>query len=186
MHWYTEHLSYILSYLWVCFDLQFISMFILHWCQIVHLISKKDLSYSHTFVNLKVSSSTVVHRHFSVCLTSKWLCPSYIKNTVSVWHQSDCVLLTLMSVLYIDVGKFVLHWWQCLILMSMCLFNIGVSVCLIFRTWKSVCLSKIDVNACHLCQCVCHILMLVCVLYIDVCLLLMSVCLSFINFSMSV
>lgn len=166
MHWYTEHLSYILSYLWVCFDLQFISMFILHWCQIVHLISKKDLSYSHTFVNLKVSSSTDI--------------------SVYVLHQSDCVWLTLMSVLYIDVGEFALHWWQCLILMSMCLFNIGVSVCLIFRTWKSVCLSKIDVNACHLCQCVCHILMLVCVLYIDVCLLLMSVCLSFITVSGSV
>lgn len=156
MHWYTEHLSYILSYLWVCFDLQFISMFILHWCQIVHLI----LSIR------KSSSSTDI--------------------SVYVLHQSDCVCLTLMSVLYIDVGEFALHWWQCLILMSMCQFNIGVSVCLIFRTWKSVCLSKIDVNACHLCQCVCHIMMLVCVLYIDVCLLLMSVCLSFIDVSVSV
>lgn len=136
---------------------------------------KKRLSYSHTFVNLRVSSSTDI--------------------SVYVLHQSDCVWLTLMSVLYIDVGEFALHWWQCLILMSMCQFNIGVSVCLIFRIWKSVCLSNIDVNACHLCQCVCHILMLVCVLYIDVsvfdtlmlvCLTLMSVCLSFINVSGSV
>lgn len=129
---------------------------------------KKRLSYSHTFVNLRVSSSTDI--------------------SVYVLHQSDCVWLTLMSVLYIDVGEFALHWWQCLILMSMCQFNIGVSVCLIFRIWKSVCLSNIDVNACHLCQCVCHILMLVCVWYIDVSMsdTLMLVCLSFINFSVSV
>lgn len=112
MHWYTEHLSYILSYLWVCFDLQFISMFILHWCQIVHLISKKDLSYSHTFVNLKVSSSTVVHRHFSVCLTSKWLCLAYIDVSALHWCWQICP--TLMAVSYIDVNVSIQHWCQCL------------------------------------------------------------------------
>lgn len=135
MHWYTEHLSYILSYLWVCFDLQFISMFILHWCQIVHLISKKDLSYSHTFVNLKVSSSTdisvyVLHQSDCVRLTSKILCLSYIKVTMSGLHWCPCFTLMLANFSYTDGS--VLYWCQCV-------YSTLVSVSVLYSGYGSPC-----------------------------------------------
>lgn len=108
MHWYTEHLSYILSYLCV------VSIFNLYQCSSCTDAKLSILSQKKIVILAYIckSQSVVVHRHFSVCLTSKWLCLAYID--VSALHWCWWICPTLMAVSYIDVNVSIQHWCQCL------------------------------------------------------------------------
>lgn len=108
MHWYTEHLSYILSYLCV------VSIFNLYQCSSCTDAKLSILSQKKIVILAYIckSQSVVVHRHFSVCLTSKWLCLAYIDVSALHWCWRICP--TLMAVSYIDVNVSIQHWCQCL------------------------------------------------------------------------
>lgn len=104
MHWYTEHLSYILSYLCV------VSIFNLYQCSSCTDAKLSILSQKKIVILAYIckSQSVVVHRHFSVCLTSKWLCLAYIDVSALHWCWRICP--TLMAVVNVSIQ----HWCQCL------------------------------------------------------------------------
>lgn len=128
MHWYTEHLSYILSYLCV------VSIFNLYQCSSctdakLSILSQKKIvilayicksqsvvvhSRPQTFQCMSYIKVTVsvLHQKYCVCLTSKWLCLAYIDVRALHWCWQICP--TLMAVSYIDVNVSIQHWCQCL------------------------------------------------------------------------